>query len=76
MGQKSSVAAHCAFQIEAPFGKACGWAQTCPSAQVLFLPRLHLVSAFPSLLSPLHLLPQTGAAQATSPAHLYPYLDR
>lgn len=32
-----------------------------------------LVFAFPSPLSPLHLLPQAEAAQATSPAHLYPY---
>lgn len=34
------MAAHKAFQIEAPFRKACAWTQTCPSMQVLFL--LHL----------------------------------
>ena len=34
-----------------------------------------LVFAFPSPLSSLHLLPQAEAAQVTSLAHLYPYLQ-
>lgn len=66
MGQKNSVAAHQAFQTEASFRTACVWAQTCPSLPVLAF-------AFPSLLSPLHLLPQAEAAHATSPPHLYTY---
>lgn len=38
--KNNSLAVQQAFGIDDPFRKACGWTQTCPSTQMLFLPLL------------------------------------